>query len=712
MPKNTGKMTWRGRAPGLRDAPALTLMESPQFRVRMGTVRPGRNPKMKGFIGRIKSLVRVHGGAGSNPRGRGQGGVGGSAAARLTVRANPQRVVVKARVVRHAKYAAAPGGAAGALAKHIDYLGRSGASEDGGPGVVFDADDELTREDLRALRRELVDDRHHFRFIVSPEAGDRLDLKDFARELVKEMQVDLGTPLTWIGVAHYDTDDPHIHLLVRGKDSQGGDLVINRDYLSHGLRLQAQEVATRHLGPRLPEDIERSIQRDLKSDRVTGLDLGIAQQAALHREGWVSALRRNDGSLAGERQRLQTLARLLHLESIGLAREVAPGVWRPDIDLVARLRQLGSRGDIIKLMHERMRGLEPGITTVIFNKENPPTEPVVGRVYARGVSNELSDAQYLLVEARDGKAYYVSLSDYSEKSGQEAGVGSIVRLAPASKQAGGTADRNITRFATTHEGIYDPNLHVEEVDYSARLPPGVSGADYVNSHVKRARALASRGLIEPLEEGRFRIPEDLLKRVRAMPAMGRDSSTVIKVERLSAVDLDAQIQENGITWLDRELAAGAPVGAPVRAGATRFERQWVDAIRRRAEHLRDLGLAEESDGHLRARARFIDELYEREIKDAGRRLQSRYGEQVRLIEGQTFQGRLEAIEQLPSGPHAVVAMPGHYALVPANPHLSQQVGRSLGLKIGRGLDPRAEGPLRLAIRYQFLDLTRTRNLRR
>ena len=635
MPKNTKELPWGSKRAGLRDAPAMTLMESPQFRVRLGSAPSGRSPKIKGFIGRIKSMVRQHGGGAKTGRVRAQGGVGGSAAARLAVRAHPQRVIVKARVVRHSKFAARKGGAAGALAKHMDYMGRSGASEDGARGVIFDADTELSREDLRALRSELVDDRHHFRFIVSPEAGSRLDLKEFARELLKEMQTDLGTPLTWIGVAHYDTDDPHVHLLVRGKGAEGGDLVINRDYLSHGMRLQAMEVATRHLGPRLPEDIERSIQRDLKADRLTGLDLSLAQQASVHREGWVSALRKNDGSLAGERQRLQTLTRLQHLESIGLAREVTPGVWHPDIDLVVRLRRLGSRGDIIKLMHERMRGSDPGISTVIFSTDNPPTEPVVGRVYARGTRDELSEAQYLLVEAGDGKAYYVGLSEYSEKSGQEAQVGSLVRLARASRQTGG------------------------------------------------AGALPDRG-------------------------------AALKVERLSVGDFDTQVTTNGVTWLDREIASGADAQARARVGASRFERQWAGALKDRAQHLKSLGLGEEVEGHFRARSRFLDELYDRELHDAGRRLQSRYGERMPLEEGQTLTGRLEAIEALPSGAHAVVAMPGRYALVPANANLSQQIGRSLSLKIGRGrrLNPMGEGALKLSIRYQFLDLTRTRKLGR
>jgi type IV secretory pathway VirD2 relaxase len=90
----------------------------------------------------------------------------------------------------------------GALAKHMDYLGRGSAAEDRARGVVFNAEEDLTREELAALRREMIGDRHHFRFIVSPEAGDRLNLKDFAREFVKEMEADVSTPLTWIGATH------------------------------------------------------------------------------------------------------------------------------------------------------------------------------------------------------------------------------------------------------------------------------------------------------------------------------------------------------------------------------------------------------------------------------------------------------------------------------------------------------------------------------
>jgi len=670
---------------------------------------------MKGFIGRIKAMVRKHAAGAGGFRGNhlAKFGRGGLAAAGIPVRNSPQRVTVKSRVVKHSRYGG-PGGARAALAEHLGYLGRSGVAKEGGRGVLFDSDGDLSRSDAREFRKAIVDDRHHFRFIVSPEAGSALDLKAYAREFVANMESDLGTKLQWLGVAHYDTDNPHLHLLVRGHDDRGGDLVINREYMSHGMRSRAMELATQHLGPRLPEEIERSLVRDLKADRVTGLDLGITHQASLHQEGWVSALRKNDGSLAGERQRLHTLARLQHLESLGLAREIEPGVWQPDIDLVQRLRALSIRGDIIKLMHERMRGSDPGITTVIFNKDSPANEPVVGRVYARGIADELSDAEYLLVEARDGRAYYVALSEYSEGPGRQAQVGSIVRLAPATRQMSGAADRNIARAAASHGGVYDPVLHANEVERSTRLPEGVSADDYVRSHLKRLQALSRRGLVEALGDGRFRIPADLAERIAAAPAVGRDSGTVTKVERLSVGDLDTQVTENGVTWLDHAIADGADVSGAPRIGASRFERQLAGAIKHRAEHLKSLGLADESEGQIRARGRFLDELYERELQDAGRRLQSRFGERIPLHEGGSLKGRVAAIEALPSGPHAVVTMPGRYALVPANAQLSQQVGRNLTLTIGRGrhFHPMGEGALKLIIRFQVLDLTRTRKLGR
>jgi type IV secretory pathway VirD2 relaxase len=47
---------------------------------------------------------------------------------------------------------------------------------------------------------------------------------------------DLGTKLDWVGIDHWNTDNPHFHIIVRGKGDDGRDLVIARDYNSYSPR--------------------------------------------------------------------------------------------------------------------------------------------------------------------------------------------------------------------------------------------------------------------------------------------------------------------------------------------------------------------------------------------------------------------------------------------------------------------------------------------
>jgi type IV secretory pathway VirD2 relaxase len=70
------------------------------------------------------------------------------------------------------------------------------------------------------------------------------DLKAFTRDVAKQMETDLGTRLDWVAVDHWNTDSPHVHLLVRGVGDEGADLVISRDYISRGLRSRAEELVS------------------------------------------------------------------------------------------------------------------------------------------------------------------------------------------------------------------------------------------------------------------------------------------------------------------------------------------------------------------------------------------------------------------------------------------------------------------------------------
>ncbi len=115
-------------------------------------------------------------------------------------------------------------------------------------------------------------DQLMWRFIVSPEDADRLNLRDHVRELVGQMERDLGTRLQWVAIDHHNTDDAHVHLLVRGVREDGRALEIDREYLRSGIRMRSQEIATRELGPRLEPEMLHARERVIRLEQWTEID--------------------------------------------------------------------------------------------------------------------------------------------------------------------------------------------------------------------------------------------------------------------------------------------------------------------------------------------------------------------------------------------------------------------------------------------------------
>ena len=307
---------------------------------------------------------------------------------RLDVR---QRVVVKALVSRHAGKGAQRGEA---LAKHVAYLGRSGAGADGARPDFFNrTKDEL---DASAETAGWASDRHHFRFIVSPEHGDRIsDLKTYARELMRRVADDLGQPeLEWVGTCHFDTDQPHAHVLVRGRKANGKDLVIPRDYIAYGFRARAQEVAQELLGDLSRADAERRIWRETQADRFTGFDRRLLQGADAERLV-------EDGVGGSDAWAALTRGRLRHLEALGLATREGRR-YRLDADLETRLRGLQLRQDIIRTLHQRR--LESGRAARELTAGR-----VRGQVVRRGAHDELGGVSWVIVRDREGAEHYARL---------------------------------------------------------------------------------------------------------------------------------------------------------------------------------------------------------------------------------------------------------------------------------------------------------------
>lgn len=382
------------------------------FQVRPGRIRdPHRGAgRPKTFVGEVMRAAKKAGHIGKT-FGRGKTGTGGSrfgrgrrAALSLSLSSTSRRVVMKARVVRHhgTRFRSAP------LPKHIAYLKREGVTQDGADARMFDAQSDAADE--RAFAERCADDRHHFRFIVSPEdAGQLKDLRTFTRELMSDVERDLGTRLDWVATDHWNTDNPHVHVLIRGKAEDGQDLVISRAYISRGFRDRAAERATLELGPRSELEIRAALEKEVDAERWTGLDRTLRSLA--DENGGVADLRPGAANEDPERRRLM-LGRANKLERLGLAEQVSPASWTLKPGFEQSLRDLSIRGDIIKTMHRALAGAdrEPDVTGFALHGDSS-ADQVLGRLVTRGLHDELKGSAYAIIEGVDGRTHHLQFSD-------------------------------------------------------------------------------------------------------------------------------------------------------------------------------------------------------------------------------------------------------------------------------------------------------------
>ena len=345
---------------------------------------------------------------------RGPGRLGrGQVAALAGIRSpgpRSRRVIVKARLVVQ------PGRLTPSTIRHARYLQRELPGEPGnlpayGPGT--------DTADLDAFAARCAEDRHQFRFIVSPEDGAELgDLQPYTRALMSQVERDLQTRLEWVAVDHGDTDNPHTHVLLRGKTADGQDLVIGRDYISRGMRLRAQEIATDWRGPRTDRELEATRMRDLQVDQVTPLDRTLQRETV----AGVLDLRQTPATTLARQAKAAKLGRLAHLARLGLAAEQKPGLWQLQPDAEAMLQAIGEREDMLRVLQRTL-----GATGNDAAIHDPARSlPVTGRIAARGMADELREQGYLAVAGTDGRGHYMRLS--SKANLQDYPVGAILTV--------------------------------------------------------------------------------------------------------------------------------------------------------------------------------------------------------------------------------------------------------------------------------------------
>jgi type IV secretory pathway VirD2 relaxase len=392
------------------------------FRIRPGRIRSRQIQHAKPFVAQALAAAQKAGGHVSR-----QGRIGAPRASRFgrgrvaSVQANrlltsrSRLATVKTRIVRHSAGRAT-------LGPHLNYLQREGVMRDGEKARVFGP--ETDNADVKEFTERCEDDRHHFRFIVSPEdASEMADLKAFARDLMSQVEKDLGTKLDWVGIDHWNTDNPHVHIILRGRADDAKDLVIARDYISEGMRARAQDLVTQDLGPRTDHDIRRSLDSQIEAERWTGLDRQLVRDAG--RQGVIDLAPRPDRQ--PDDYLPQKVGRLRKLESLGLAQQLGPGQWVMAGEAETTLRALGERGDVIKRMHQALteRGIERAASSYVLAGESIG-DPVIGRLLDRGLDDELKGTAYAVVDGIDGRTHHVKLPDL-DAAGDSA-AGSIVEL--------------------------------------------------------------------------------------------------------------------------------------------------------------------------------------------------------------------------------------------------------------------------------------------
>ena len=312
--------------------------EDEETGLKLGRLKPGQGRKERRltpwWVGAMRR-ARASGVMRRQPKT--SAGGGGLRRRPVLARTYGRRSVVKASFRRNRHN--------GGWVRHARYLAREQAQRQGERGQGFDRE----REDLdmaatvRAWERT---DRVVWSMIISPEDSERMDLRQHARDFVAGMERDLGTQLEWVAIDHHNTDDPHIHLLIRGVRDDGRDLILDRDYISRGIRELSRELAERELGPRTEQEYLQTRARGIDREYWTEIDRALERRTGADR---VVSYEDSEPFTEGARVRAeQEMQRLAYLEKLGLARQINERSWELAAEHEPELRRRQRENDILK----------------------------------------------------------------------------------------------------------------------------------------------------------------------------------------------------------------------------------------------------------------------------------------------------------------------------------------------------------------------------
>jgi type IV secretory pathway VirD2 relaxase len=629
-------------------------MSDDEFEPKLGKLRQTGGKRPAKYVGRVVVAARLAGAVVGVRNRRFDGsriGRGASVGRLLSSRDRlagfrSRRAIVKTRLVR-----LGPKGMATARA-HLRYIQRDGVTREGNPGELYGRDTDLA--DGKAFLERCDGDRHQFRFIVSAEDGAEYpDLKPYVRRLMDQVETDLDTQLDWVAVDHFNTERPHTHIMLRGVDDRGNNLVIAREYISHGFRERASELVTLDLGPRTTREIENTLWRDVGQERLTDIDRRLLRRIDAHRI--VTSADRDPF-----RQSLAA-GRLRNLATMGFAYDLGGGRYRLADGFDETLRRMGERGDIIRTMQRELtaKKLErAGVDQVIAERVE---QPIVGRIIHRGLADEHRDRHYLMIDGIDGRVHYVNIGrgEATEPLPQDA----IVKLTGRDASVR-PADHTIADVAAANDGRYSVDMHL-------RHDSNASTA-FAEAHVRRLEAIRrGGGGVERDADGKWTVGSDYLARAEAheQRAVG---ARPVEVEILSAEKLEKLTKLDAPTWLDRELASSDPL--PLRDAG--FGGETRNAINVRRQWLVEQELADGKGAGFRMRSDALAILQRRELLRVASDLSTELNKPfVEAKIGSRIEGKIARRIDLSGTRFALVEKSREFTLVPWRTALERQIGK-------------------------------------
>ena len=625
----------------------VKLHETYPFEVKLGTIRSKSGAKKtvsflrqagRGFGKARKPSVRRGGGS------QYQSGLSWS-----------RRVVVKVSIVRM------DGKGAGAQRLHLKYIERDSAAPEGERGQLYDRSGHDV--DSKAFEVRGRDNRHQFRVIISPEDGREMEsLSAFTKDVMRQMERDLDTKLDWVAADHYDTGQPHTHIVIRGQRDDGKDLVIPKDYITHGIRDLAEELVTIELGRVSEDQVKRKLAMGVEAERYTYLDRGLVKKSSKNLVDLSNPVRGQGWRAQLERERLGTLCKM------GLATAHGGGTWTLSPNLQQTLTRMSERGDIIRGLqravsqHAKGRMVDAG---AIHNPHSPEERAVTGQILSTGVWDDIEDRAYIVMDFTDGRVRFVDIGK-SEKLA-ELNTGKIVTINPSVPEPK-PSDHNIVNLASENQGRYSPSKH---------MMSGNASEQYVQAHIRRLEAMRRAGHVRRLDDGSWSVPSDYLERAGTYE-LDRARKKGADVSYKSQQSLQQMKKAIGATWLDEHLrdhdASLAPRG---------FQSDLQTARQARRAFLIKQGFEVETGQRLSQDV--LTRLEQADLNEAAKA----YGRAQHLdyraaaVSGKAH-GKLVGTIERPSGKYAILEKSHEFTLVPWRENMKRQMGRELSGQMRSG----------------------------